>query len=154
MRRAKVISDGIKKIMAKVYTSNTCLIFINQIRDKINVLYGEKTDTVGGRMIKFTTSLRIHCHIVGAIRDDTSKEQIGTKGRIEVSKSKICRPFGVVNFEMLIDKPIDKYSGLLDLMVRHGEIENATGWYKFPGQIKRWRGEDFQKNYEEFLGTK
>jgi len=151
MRRAKVIGDGLKKIMAKVYRSKTCLIFINQIRDKIGVLYGEKVDTVGGRMIKFITSLRMHCFLVGAIRNEETKEMDGYKGRIEVSKSKICRPFGVVNFVMMVDKPIDKYSGLLDYMVRHGEAESVAGWFQFPGKNKKFRSENFAENYEAYV---
>jgi len=154
MRRAKVISDGLKKIMSKVYQSKTCLIFTNQIRDKIGVLYGEKVDTVGGRMIKFTASLRLHCFLAGGIRNETTKELDGYKGRLECAKSKVCRPFGVVNFEMLTDKPIDRYAGMLDYMVRHGELESIAGWYKFPESTKKFRGDDFVKNYEEFLEKK
>lgn len=154
MRRAKVIGDGLKQVMAKVYQSKICLIFINQIRDKIGVMYGEKTETVGGKAIKFTASLRLHCFLSGAIRNEATKELDGYKGRLEVAKSKICRPFGVVNFEMLTDKPIDTYSGLLDYMVRHDELESIAGWYKFPEQTKKFRSEDFPKNYEEFMGTK
>jgi len=154
MRRAKVIGDGLKQVMAKVYQSKICLIFINQIRDKIGVMYGEKTETVGGKAIKFTASLRLHCFLSGAIRNESTKELDGYKGRLEVAKSKICRPFGVVNFEMLTDKPIDTYSGLLDYMVRHGELESIAGWYKFPEQTKKFRSEDFPKNYEEFVGKK
>jgi recombination protein RecA len=153
MRRAKVISDGLKKIMAQVYQSKTCLIFINQIRDKIGVLYGEKVDTVGGRMIKFTASLRIHCFLSGAIRNEETKEIEGYKGRIEVTKSRVCRPFGVVNFEMRTDEPIDKYSGLLDYMVRHGEVISTAGWYAFPGSTKKFRLVDFPQEYEEYVKT-
>jgi recombination protein RecA len=154
MRRAKVISDGLKKIMSQVYTSKICLIFINQIRDKMNVMYGEKYETVGGKSIKFTATMRLHVHLSGAIPNATTKEIDGYKGRFVVEKSKVCRPFGVVNFEMLTDKPIDTYSGLLDYMVRHGELESIAGWYKFPEQTKKFRSEDFPKNYEEFVGKK
>lgn len=152
MRRAKVISDGLKQIMSEVHKSKTCLVFINQIRDKIGVMYGEKTDTVGGKALKFAASLRLHMELNGKIKDEKTEELIGNKGRLVVDKNKVGRPFGVVNFEMYVDKPIDKYSGMLDYMVRHSEIEQTGGWYKFPGQQKKFRADDFAKNYEELFG--
>jgi len=150
MRRAKVISDGLKQTMSKVYQSKICLVFINQIRDRIGVMYGEKVETVGGKALKFTASLRLHIFLAGPIRNEETKELDGYKGRFVVEKSKICRPFGLVSFEMLADKPIDRYSGLLDYMVRHGEVESGAGWYNFLGQKPRFRAEDFPEYYEKW----
>lgn len=156
MRRAKVISDGLKKIMPVVHANNICLIFINQIRDKMNVQYGEKVDTVGGKSIKFQASLRINCKIVGQIKDENTKELTGYKGQIKVEKSKICKPFGIMNFEMSAEKPIDEYAGLLEYYTRHGRVEHTgTGWYRFldtPKFRKQDFPEHYEKNKEYFLG--
>ena len=150
--RARIISNGLKKIMSIVHSTKTCLVFLNQIRDKIGVQYGAKTDTVGGKSIKFQASLRIHCKIVGAIKNDKTKEKDGDKGQIIVEKSKISKPFGVVNFEMLATEPIDEYAGLLDYYVRHGKVESKGGWFNFVGEKKKFRSYDFPealKKYEE-----
>ena len=149
MRRAKVISDGLKKIMAEVYRSKTVLIFINQIRDKIGVLYGEKTDTVGGKALKFAASVRLHCRLAGKIKDPKSEEQIGGKGVLVVEKSKVGKPFGMVRFEMMTDKPIDRYSGYLEYLARHGDVVNeGRGWFRFPDEKKNFREVDFPEAFE------
>jgi recombination protein RecA len=151
MRRAKVISDGLKQVMAEVYRTQTCLIFINQVRDKIGVMYGEKTETVGGKALKYTASMRVHVALAGKIKDeDGTKEQIGNKGRMVVDKCKVGKPFGMVNFDMMIDKPFEKYTGLLDYEVRHGLVEDCgRGWYKYPGDKEKFRESDFPEIYEK-----
>jgi recombination protein RecA len=149
MQRAKIISDGLKQIMPLVHSHKICLVFINQIRDRIGVMYGEKIDTVGGMSIKFQSSLRLHCRLVGKIKGDKSGEMIGNKGRLVVGKSKVCKPFRLVNFDMLVDKPIDEFSGLLDYYVRHGQIESNRGWYNLPDDDNKWRESDFPKIYKE-----
>lgn len=155
MRRAKVISDGLKQIMAEVYRTKTCLIFINQIRDKIGVMYGDKVDTVGGKALKFTASVRMHVHLAGKLKDETTLEQIGAKGRLVVEKCKVGKPFGMVQFEMMTEAPIDPYSGLLDYMVRHGEVEDeGRGWFKFPGDKKNFRADSFPELYESHQSPK
>ena len=141
--RARIISDGLKKIMSIVHSTKTCLIFLNQIRDKIGVQYGEKTDTVGGKSIKFQASLRLRCKIIGKIKNEKTKEKDGDKGQIIVEKSKVSKPFGVVNFEMLTTKPIDEYAGLLDYYVRHGKVESKGGWFCFMGEKNKFRSYDF-----------
>ena len=149
MRRAKVISDGLKQIMAEVYRSKTALIFTNQIRDKIGVMYGEKVDTVGGRALKFTAAVRAHCHLAGKLKDEKTEEQAGNKGRLVIEKCKVGKPFGMVRFEMMAHEPLNRYTGLLDYMVRHGEVEDVgRGWFKFPGARSNFRAADFPELYE------
>jgi recombination protein RecA len=154
MRRAKLIGEGLQKIMADVHKHKIALIFINQIRDKINVMYGDKYDTVGGKAIKFIASMRVHCKLTGKIKNDQTQELDGYKGKISIDKSKVCKPFGVVNFEMLTDSPIDQYSGLLDYYVRHGKVEAKKGWYNLPGEEKKFRKEEFPVIYEEMENGK
>jgi len=149
-RRAKVISDGLKKIMKIVYAEKICLIFINQIREKLNVLYGDKIDSIGGKAIKYAASLRLHCHLAGKIKNEQTAELDGYKGRVVVEKSRVCRPFGVWNFEMLTDRPIDKYAGLLDYYVRHEIVEKTGGWYSFNNTSLKFHEDDFPKIYEEW----
>jgi len=158
MRRAKIISDGLKKIMPVVHENNVCLIFINQIRDRMNVQYGEKVDTVGGKSIKFQASLRLNCKIIGQIKDEKTRELTGYKGQVKVEKSKVCKPFGIMNFEMSAEEPIHEYAGLLEYYVRHSVVEHTgSGWYKF-ADTPKFRKQDFPEWYEKhedyFLGDK
>jgi len=151
MRRAKIIGDGLRKFIPLVYKNQICLVFVNQIRDKINVMYGDQTDTPGGRAIKFWASLRLGMKITGKIKDETTKEQIGTKLELFVRKSKVSKPFGVVNFEMYVDEPISPYAGLLDYMKRHGEVKYlGAGKYCFVGNEKEtFTKAEFSKAYEK-----
>ena len=127
MRLAKLIGEGLKKYLVDVYKSQIILIFVNQIRDKMNVMFGNKVDTPGGRQVKFLASLRIGMKIIGAIRDDQTKEQIGTKLELLVRKSKVSPPFGKVHFEMPVSASIDEYAGLLDYQMRHEEVLHLGG---------------------------
>jgi len=149
MRRAKVISDGLKQIMVEVYRHRICMIFINQVRENIGTLYGEKLTTIGGKAIKFSASLRIHVHLAGKIKNEQTQELDGYHGRLVVEKSRVSRPFGVVNFDMLTDQPIGKYSGLLDYLVRHGEAtDEGRGWFSMSGIKKNFRETEFPEIYE------
>jgi len=156
MRRAKLIGEGLQKIMADVYQHKIALIFINQIRDKMGVMYGEKYDTVGGKAIKFTASMRMHCKLAGQIRNKQTTELDGYKTKIIIDKSKVCRPYGIVNFEMLTDTPIQEYSGLLDYCIRHEMVEESkNGWYWLPGSENKFQKDDFPEIYEkEIVGGK
>lgn len=150
MRRAKVIKSGLDKYMGRVAKENACLIFVNQIQDKIGVAYGERVTTPGGRSIKHWASLRMQFKTLGKIKDEKSKEQIGTKGHLYIKKHKAGKPFGEVNFEQRVGEPLDKYTGLLDYMTRHGEIGQAGSYYYFPDDKENtFRGDDFPKLYEK-----
>lgn len=148
MRRAKLIGDGLKKMMITVYSTKTVVIFINQIRDKIGVMWGEKTETVGGKALKYASSLRIHVELIGKIKDEKTTEIIGNKGRLTVDKSKVGKPFGMVNWEMMVDNPINPLTGLLDYMVRHDEATDL-GRKKFAIDIKGRRREFHEDEFPE-----
>lgn len=148
-RRAAVIGDALKKLMPRIYKSNACLIFINQIRDKIAVQYGAKTEAPGGRQVKFWASLRLKMQLAGSIKDDKTKEQVGSKVNLLVAKSKVCVPFREVNFEIPVNQPISRYSGLLDFMIRHSEVTQVGSWYHFPDEDKKWQKKDFEVKYKE-----
>lgn len=155
MHRAKLISDGLKKCLSDVYKKDIVLIFVNQIQDKMNVMFGDQTSTPGGRQIKFLASLRLGMKVVGSIKDDNTKEQVGTKIQLLVKKSKVAPPFRIVNLDVPVFEPIDKYSGLLDFMTRHSEVIQSGGWYHFPDDEKtKFRATDFPKAYEDKFGEK
>ena len=150
MRRAKVIKSGLDKYVGRVAKENACLIFVNQIQDKIGVQFGEKITTPGGRSIKHAASLRMQFKTVGKIKDDKTKEQIGTKGHLYVKKHKAGKPFGEVNFEQYVGEPLSKYTGLLDYMTRHGEIGQAGSYYYFPDDKENtFYSKDFPEIYEK-----
>jgi recombination protein RecA len=150
MRRAKVISDGLKKLMSEVYRYNVCLVFINQIRDRMNVMFGDTTTTVGGRALKFTSSMRIHCSVTGKLKDEKTKEVNGFTGLFVVEKCKVGPPFGKVEFEMMTADPIDKYSGLLDYYERHGVIQKVGTKFSFPNFKVPFTKKEFPLVYEEW----
>ncbi len=156
MLRAKLIGSGLKKYLPGVYKNQIILIFVNQITDKINVMFGDKTTTPGGRQIKFLASLRLGMKVIGSIKDDQTKEQIGTKVQMLVRKSKVSPPFSIVNFEVPAFDPIDRYAGLLDYMKRHGEVLHLGGVrYQFPGvNTPVWEKKDFPKMYEGWIKKK
>jgi len=150
MRRAKVISDGLRRNMGNVYKNKIGLVFINQIRDNIGVMYGPDVTTIGGRALKFYASLRVHVKTRKQIRDERAGETVGYAGSIIVEKSRVSKPFQRVEFEMRVDQPIDKYAGLLDYMRRHGEVEHVgAGWYQFSGDTEKFRGSEFVAKYKE-----
>jgi len=152
MLRAKLIGDGLKKYLSDVYKNNITLIFVNQIQDRMNVLFGDPTTTPGGRQIKFLASLRLGMKVVGSIKDDQTKEQDGTTIRMLVKKSKVGPPFGIVNFDMPVFEPISKYAGLMDYMRRHEEVIHLGGGkYQFVGKDEpKWKKKDFPMAYEEW----
>lgn len=156
MLRAKLIGSGLKKYLPGVYKNQITLIFVNQITDKMNVMFGDKTTTPGGRQIKFLASLRLGMKVIGSIKDKETKEQIGTKLELKVVKSKVSRPFGIVHFEMPAFAPIDRYAGLLDYMKRHGEVLHLGGVrYQFSQKgSPAWEKKDFPKMYEGWIKKK
>lgn len=158
MLRAKLIGSGLKKYLSDVYRSQIILVFVNQVQDKMNVMFGDKETTPGGRQIKFLASLRIGMKVIGSIKDEQTKEQISTRIELLVRKSKVGPPFGMVHFEMPVFDPIDEYAGLLDYQKRHGEVQymgGNTGNYKFVGDNEpEWKKEDYPKAYEGWLKRK
>jgi len=158
MRRAKLIGDGLKKYLSDIYKNQITLIFVNQIQDKMNVLFGDRTTTPGGRQIKFLASLRLGMSIIGGIKDSQSGEQIATKIRLLVKKSKVGPPFGIVNFEVPAFDPIDRYAGLLDYMLRHEEIihpaKSRKYWFADESEEQAFEKGEFSEVYEKWRKKK
>jgi len=149
MHRAKLIGGNLNKYMPEVYKNQITLIFINQIIDKMNVMFGDATTTPGGKKIKFLASLRLGMQNLNKIKDKDTQEQVATIVQMKVVKSKVCPPFGIVKFEVPAFEPISRYAGLYDYMKRHGEIlKVGQKTYQFIGDGEEWEKKDFEKAYE------
>lgn len=154
-RRAKLIGRGIRRLASKIYRTHTCFVIVNQLRDKFNVMFGDKTETPGGKAVKFHSSLRMKLQLIKKFKDKKTDEQVGNNVKLVIEKSRISRPFGVVNFEMRVDEPISRHAGLLDYMLRHGEIVKAgkKGFYVFVeeegNETKFFKRVGFPKEYDK-----
>lgn len=148
-RRAKLVGRGIRKLSSKLYKTDSCLVIINQLIDRFDVMFGDKTTTPGGKAVKFHASLRMKLTLIKKMRDKKTEEQIGNSVKLVIEKSRIGTPFGMIKFEMLVDKPIDEYAGLLDYMLRHGEvIQQGKGIYSFSEESEEWTGAAFPEHYK------
>ena len=139
------MSQALRKLTGIVSKSNTCLIFINQIREKIGVMFGNPETTTGGRALKFYASVRVDVRRVGAIRDgDTVK---GSRTKVKVVKNKVAPPFRDAEFDIIYGLGISKEGDLLDLGVDKGLIEKSGAWYSIKGE-RMGQGRD---NARQFL---
>ncbi len=143
--QARLMSQALRKLTGIVSKSNTCLIFINQIREKIGVMFGNPETTTGGRALKFYASVRVDVRRVGAIRDgDTVK---GSRTKVKVVKNKVAPPFRDAEFDIIYGLGISKEGDLLDLGVDKGLIEKSGAWYSIKGE-RMGQGRD---NARQFL---
>lgn len=143
--RARVISSSLRKMTNLIADHRVALVFVNQLRSKVGVMFGPTSDTTGGRAPKFYATLRLEMSKRNKIK--RGDEVIGVQGVLEVVKSKIGVPFRRVNFELFFDKGIDKLSGLLDYFIRYGIIGQSGAWCSF--QNKSFRAAQFPQIWEE-----
>jgi recombination protein RecA len=130
--QARLMSQALRKLTASVSKSRTALIFINQIREKIGVMFGNPETTPGGRALKFYSSVRVDVRRIGHLKDGES--EIGTRVRGHVVKNKIAPPFKKAEFDMLFASGISYEGDLLDLGEEHQVLERSGGWYSFKGE--------------------
>ncbi len=143
--QARLMSQALRKLTGIVAKSKTCLVFINQIREKIGVMFGNPETTTGGRALKFYASVRVDVRRVGAIRDgDTFK---GNRTKVKVVKNKVAPPFREAEFDIIYGLGISKEGDLLDLGVNQGLIEKSGAWYSIQGE-RMGQGRD---NARQFL---
>jgi len=126
---ARLMSQSLKKLSGSVSRSNTLLIFINQIRMKIGVMFGSPETTSGGNALKFYASVRLDIRRVGAIKDKESV--VGNETRVKVVKNKVAPPFRVVDFKIMYGEGISRTSEILDMGVKFGFIEKAGSFYSY-----------------------
>ena len=129
--QARLMSQALRKITGSIQKSNTLVIFINQIRMKIGVMFGSPETTTGGNALKFYSSVRLDIRRIGAIKD--GDEAIGNETRVKVVKNKMAPPFKVVEFQILYGKGINKNAEIIEFAVKKGIIEKAGAWYSYKG---------------------
>ena len=144
--QSRLMSQALRKLTSSIANTNTMVIFINQIRMKIGVMFGNPETTSGGNALKFYSSVRMDIRRIGAIKD---KDQIiGNSTRVKVVKNKVSPPFKVVEFDLMYGKGISKVGELIDLGAKANVVEKAGAWYAYKGE-KIGQGRENAKVYLE-----
>ena len=142
--QARLMSQALRKLTGSISKSNTMVIFINQIRMKIGVMFGSPETTAGGNALKFYSSVRMDIRRIGAIKE--KDEIIGNQTRVKVVKNKVAPPFKVVEFDIMYGEGISKTGELIDLGSKAGIIEKSGAWYAYKGE-KIGQGRENAKQY-------
>ncbi|HET7570830.1 MAG TPA: recombinase RecA [Gammaproteobacteria bacterium] len=142
--QARLMSQALRKLTANIKRSNTLVIFINQIRMKIGVMFGNPETTTGGNALKFYSSVRLDIRRIGAIKK--GDEVIGNQTRVKVVKNKVAPPFKVCEFEILYGQGISRQGEVIDLGVAHNLVEKAGAWYSYNGD-RIGQGKDNARQY-------
>jgi recombination protein RecA len=126
------MSQALRKLTASINRSNTMVIFINQIRMKIGVMYGSPETTTGGHALKFYASVRLDIRRIGAIKE--RDEVVGNQTRVKVVKNKLAPPFKQVEFDIMYGEGVSKNGELIDLGVKAGVVEKSGAWFSYDSQ--------------------
>lgn len=143
--QARLMSQGLRKLAGAIKKSNTTAIFINQLREKIGVMFGNPETTTGGRALKFYASVRLDVRRVESLKQGDSI--IGNRTRVKVVKNKVAAPFKVAEFDIMYGKGISKVGNILDVGVNSNIVNKAGSWYSY-GDVRLGQG---RENAKEFL---
>lgn len=143
--QARLMSQALRKLTANIKRSNTLVVFINQIRMKIGVMFGNPETTSGGNALKFYSSVRLDIRRIGSIKK--GDEILGSETRVKVVKNKVAPPFKKAEFDIIYNEGISKEGEIIDLGVQHGFIDKAGAWYSYSG-TRIGQGKD---NVRQFL---
>jgi recombination protein RecA len=143
--QARLMSQALRKLTGIVSKSRTCLIFINQIREKIGVMFGNPETTTGGRALKFYSSVRVDIRRIGAIKD--GDVVVGNRTKIKVVKNKTAAPFREAEFDIMYGEGISREGDLLDLGVAKELVEKSGAWFSYKGE----RIGQGRENVKQFL---
>jgi recombination protein RecA len=130
--QARLMSQALRKLTASISKSKTMVIFINQIRQKIGVMFGNPETTTGGNALKFYASVRLDIRRIGAIKD--RDEVVGNQTRVKVVKNKMAPPFKEVEFDIMYGEGVSKVGELVDLGVKAGVVEKSGSWFSYSSQ--------------------
>jgi len=143
--QARLMSQALRKLTAIVAKSKTCLIFINQVREKIGIMFGNPEVTTGGRALKFYASIRVDIRRIGSIK--VGEEVVGNRTKLKIVKNKIAPPFKETEFDIVYSEGISREGDLLDLGFNHKIVEKSGSWFSFEG-TKLGQG---RENAKQFL---
>jgi len=143
--QARLMSQALRKLTGVVSKSKTCLIFINQLREKIGVMFGNPETTTGGRALKFYSSVRIDIRRIGAIKD--GDQVTGGRTRVKIVKNKVAPPFREAEFDVMYGEGISKEGDLLDLAVERKIVDKSGTWFSYSGE----RLGQGRENVKQFL---
>ncbi|MGH9845986.1 MAG: recombinase RecA [Blastocatellia bacterium] len=141
--QARLMSQALRKLTAVVGRSNTCLIFINQIREKIGVMFGSPETTTGGRALKFYSSVRVDIRRITSIKDGESF--IGNRTRVKIVKNKVAPPFKEAEFDIMYGEGISKFGEIIDIGVEMKVVDKSGAWFSYKGE-RLGQGRENSKN--------
>ena len=142
--QARLMSQALRKLTGSISKSNTIVVFINQIRMKIGIMFGNPETTTGGNALKFYSSVRLDIRRIGAIKDHD--EVVGNQTRVKVVKNKVAPPFKQVEFDIMYGHGVSKVGELIDLGVKAGIVEKSGSWYSYDG-TRIGQGREAAKNF-------
>jgi recombination protein RecA len=142
--QARLMSQALRKITGALHQSGTTAIFINQLREKIGVMFGSPETTTGGRALKFYSSVRLDVRRIETLKDGT--EPVGNRTRVKVVKNKVAPPFKQAEFDIIYGQGISREGGLIDMGVEHGLVRKSGAWYTYEGD-QLGQGKENARNF-------